>query len=241
MTYSWTCNSYILLLLPLRGYSILGTELDQAIANANHYLKALNESNCNWVIFAHLNIQFINSSFPEFEAMSNQKQFDILALSKILLKDNDSLLQYVRIPGCAVNTNMDGVYWEKSLFGNHISQSWKIVVYTRSPLNQPENNHKLLQCHHQRCTANWWSDHSAPYVITQMRKRRYERRYKFIYEMWKKLRSSILTLRNYFWILCMKYMTLKKSEYLQQAALSSSRRTSHLKTHQNKPSTSSVT
>ena len=57
MAYSWTCNSCLHLLLPFCRPGLVETaelELDQAMANADYQLDALN-AHCNHVSLVHLN------------------------------------------------------------------------------------------------------------------------------------------------------------------------------------------
>ena len=47
----------------------------------------------------HLNCQSLASTFTEFEAMSYERNFDILTLSETWLTENQNLLDFVELSG----------------------------------------------------------------------------------------------------------------------------------------------
>ena len=57
------------------------------MAKTHYHLDAMN-AHRNQLSLAHLSTHSITSSFLEFEAMLNQCQLDIVALSETLLKDS---------------------------------------------------------------------------------------------------------------------------------------------------------
>ena len=69
----------------------LSTDKFQSMIDKQHLLK-----------ICHLNTQSMLSTFDEFECLINQYLFDIITLSETWLKDNQHVLDYVRIPGYSI-------------------------------------------------------------------------------------------------------------------------------------------
>ena len=75
-----------------------GINFDDTVPFEQHTVTKLNQYRQHLSV-AHLNTQSISSTFPQFEAMLNIHQLDIITLSETWLKDNVNLLNAVDIPG----------------------------------------------------------------------------------------------------------------------------------------------
>ena len=97
---TWTCPKCLLSVLPfhqLRDFDEIDNVLDddQFTPDTVHLLDNYRQH----LSVAHLNTQSMCSSFPQFEAMLDRHQFDLITMSETWLKENKNLLNHLEIVG----------------------------------------------------------------------------------------------------------------------------------------------
>ena len=111
--YKWICTSCTLQVLPFFiNVEDISSDNDDTTPVINHSeqpslstdkFKSMIDKQQHLLKICHLiNTQSMLSTFDEFECLINQYPFDIITLSETWLKDNQHVLDYVRIPGYSI-------------------------------------------------------------------------------------------------------------------------------------------
>ena len=76
----------------------LNTNVESDANYTNEHLEKLDKLKKH-ISICHLNTKSMSSKFDEFQFMINQRNSDVVTLSKMWLKNDNHLLEYVRLPG----------------------------------------------------------------------------------------------------------------------------------------------